>query len=254
MNVTRKAENGRVEAVDLALTVMSTLASSQGMSTAELASKVGATPELLAGILRKLVDRSFVFKDLLDLYWLGPQLYYLGGHLSERTALVQAASDALEWIVAETHDSAAVLMREQLDAVLAMSRGSRELWNQQPMAASRGPLHQGAGSKVLLAHAPQEVIDQVIDAHIGTFTPTHIRTRDAAIKLLETIRQEGLYISRGEAHPDIMSVSAPVRNAHGQVVAALVVLCFKDKFTDQHRVRLMEVARTGARRISSRLG
>jgi hypothetical protein len=37
-------------------------------------------------------------------------------------------------------------------------------------------------------------------------------------------------------------------------VAALVVMCFKDRFTDEHKNQLIEIARIGAKRISSRLG
>lgn len=250
----KKSDKGRVQAVDIALSAMSTLATSQGMSASELASKIGATAELMSAILQKLVDRRFIFKDLLDLYWLGPQLHYLGGHLSERNALVQASTDTLEWIVAETHDNAAVLMREQLDAVLVMSRGSREVFSLQPLAASRGPLQNGGGGKVLLAYAPQEIIDQVIDAYIHVFSPAHIRTREDAIKLLDAIRRDGFYVSNGESHPDLRVVGVPVHNAHGRVVAALLVMCFKDRFTDEHKNQLIEIARTGAKRISSRLG
>jgi DNA-binding IclR family transcriptional regulator len=72
----KKSDKSRVQAVDIALSVMSTLATSQGMSASELASKIGASAGLMSAILQKLVDRRFIFKDLLDLYWLGPQLHY----------------------------------------------------------------------------------------------------------------------------------------------------------------------------------
>jgi hypothetical protein len=138
----RESVESGVDAVDLALTVISTLAASQGMSVVELASKLDATAEHLAEILERLVERRFVFRDPTDLFWLGPQLHYVGGYISERTALVHASTETLEWIVAETHDSASVVMREQLEAVLAMSRGSPEILGLHPMAASRGPLQR----------------------------------------------------------------------------------------------------------------
>ena len=252
--LTDTSEKSRIDAVDLALSVMSTLASSQGRSASELASQVGATFGLISGILQKLTDRSFVFKDPLGLYWLGPQLYYLGGHISERTALVHASVDTLEWIVADTHEGATVAMRENLEVVMATSRGSHELFALQPIANSRGPLGHGSAGKVMLAYAPQEIIDEVIDGHIDVFAPADVRTREDALGVLESIRRDGLYVALGESHPDVISIAAPVHNAHGRVVAALVVLCFREKCTDQHKNRLIEVTRIGAERISSHLG
>jgi IclR family KDG regulon transcriptional repressor len=254
VHLARKSVESGVDAVDLALTVISTLAASQGMSVVELASKLDATAEHLAEILERLVERRFVFRDPTDLFWLGPQLHYVGGHISERTALVHAGTETLEWIVSETHDSASVVMREQLEAVLAMSRGSPEILGLHPMAASRGPLHLGAGGKLLLAYAPQEIIDQVIDTHLSAFTPTHIRTRDDALELLAAIRREGVYVSLGDSHPNVITVAAPVHNAHGRVVAGVLVMCLRSKFTEPHRELMTEVARRAGERISSRLG
>jgi len=250
----RKSIESGVEAVELALTVMSTLAASQGMSVVELASKLDATAEHLAEILERLVERRFVFRDPRDLFWLGPQLHYVGGHISERTALVHASTETLEWIVAETHDSASVVMRERLDAVLVTSRGSPEILGLHPMTASRGALHLGAGGKLLLAYAPREIIDQVLDTHLGAFTPAHIRSRDDALELLATIRREGVYVSLGDSHPNVISVAAPVHNAHGRVVAGVLVMCLRSRFIEPHRELMTEVARRAGERISSRLG
>jgi IclR family transcriptional regulator, KDG regulon repressor len=145
-------------------------------------------------------------------------------------------------------------MREQLELVLAMSRGSPEILGLQPMAASRGPLHLGAGGKLLLAYAPQEIIDHVIHTHLSAFTPAHIRTRDDALELLAAIRREGVYVSLGDSHPNVNTVATPVYNAHGRVVAGVLVMCLRSKFTQPHRELMTRVARCASEKISSRLG
>ena len=86
----------------------------------------------------------------------------------------------------------------------------------------RGPLHAGS-ARMLLAHAPEAVQTQVLAQRLPRFTPA-TRTDSAWIAAdLQRIRTRGYLITSDEVVPGAVSVTAPVRDASGQVVAALSV-------------------------------
>jgi DNA-binding IclR family transcriptional regulator len=246
--------NGRLGAVGLALDLLDGLAASQGVSLAELSTTVRMEDALVSPILDLLTDRGLVHRDPLDLYWLGPHTHYLGGQASARTALLYASAETLDHVASITGGHVALATRERLEIRQAAGRGFSELLRLRPFIDSRGSLYSGGAAKLLLAYAPQEVIDAVIAEHLADFTPATIRTRDDVLRLLATIRRDGFYVSIGEYRPDVFTISAPVHDARGSVVAVLVILRGEDELNDESRQRLVNLVVSGANAISKRLG
>ncbi|MDQ2804793.1 MAG: hypothetical protein M3Y41_19755, partial [Pseudomonadota bacterium] len=94
----------------------------------------------------------------------------------------------------------------------------------RPYAAvgDRHHLHAGT-SRLLLAYAPEPVQTQVLAQRLPRFTPA-TRTDAAWIAAdLQRIRARGYLLTSDEVNPGAVSVSAPVRDASGQVVAALCI-------------------------------
>ena len=86
----------------------------------------------------------------------------------------------------------------------------------------RLPLHAGS-SRVLLAHAPEAVQTQVLTQRLPRYTPA-TRTDPAWIAAdLQRIRGRGYLVTSDEVVPGAVSVTAPVRDAAGQIVAALSI-------------------------------
>jgi DNA-binding IclR family transcriptional regulator len=251
----RGGNKERIDTVDLVLALLSALATSQGVSVSELAATVAADRDLVAEVLDRFAERGFVFKDPLNLYWLGPQVANLGGQASTRNALIYAGSSILDDLLRDAQQDAATLTtREGSELRLVMSRGSSKLLRLPPLVASRGPLYIGGASKVLMAFAPGGVIEDVIANHLDRFTPDTIRTRDAVLELLEKIRNDGFYLSIGESNPEVSTISAPVRDARGHVIAAISLIGragdLDKNDTGSHIKRVID----SAAQISKRLG
>jgi DNA-binding IclR family transcriptional regulator len=243
--------------VDLVVTLISTLSSSQGISASELASRVSKTPRRVLRILSTLNDRGFVSKDPLNLYWLGSLLISLGGRANAGNAgnaLIYASNEAMEDILQLTQESVGLTIRVDTEILLVAFRGSMIPFSLPPLVASRGPLYVGGGAKLLLAYAPQEVIDQVIAQHLNQFVPSSIRTREGVLQLLDKIRLDGFYISVGELHPDVFTITAPVRDSQSRVVAAIGVMGLTSRLSPEHTDQAIKSILEGAKRISSRLG
>jgi|SRR5580698_10050154 IclR family KDG regulon transcriptional repressor len=243
----------RIEAVDRSLVVLDTIASHQGVSAAALAELLQANRSLIFRILSTLGERGFVVKDSRNLYWLGPQLLYLGLQAGGENLLINASGAVLDDLLQQTKESIVVIVRDQLDTVRVAYRDSSHLIRVPTGFAAKGGLHLGGASKILLAHAPQEVIDQVIEKHLAEFVPTRLRTREQVLKFLATIRHDGYYAAVGEVHPDLFSVSAPVRDIEGRTIASLAIVGPTSRLTASLEESFVKQVVAGAARISSQM-
>lgn len=109
------------------------------------------------------------------------------------------------------------------------------------------PLHQGATGKVLLAHLSPEEQQRIL----RTVEPR--RRRKLAAELGE-IRARGTAVSFGERIPGSASVSAPVYDHSGRVLACVSILGSAIRFTADTVRRFRSLAVEAARAISWELG
>jgi len=88
----------------------------------------------------------------------------------------------------------------------------------------RLPVYAVAGAKSILAFLPSDEVEELIGhKKLTAYTPNTI-TDPKRFKLqLEEIRKQGFSIDRGEYHSDVHAIGAPVFNADGKPVAAVVM-------------------------------
>lgn len=85
-------------------------------------------------------------------------------------------------------------------------------------------LHSTAAGKAILAHLPEERVDEIVDRHgLAAYTENTITDRDELLANLETIRERGYSLNDEERIPKQMAVGAPVLNRVGDVVGAFSV-------------------------------
>ncbi|HEU4671739.1 MAG TPA: IclR family transcriptional regulator [Candidatus Limnocylindrales bacterium] len=88
---------------------------------------------------------------------------------------------------------------------------------------SPAPLHATGVGKVLLAHAPQAVVDAVLAGDLAGRTTNTLTTPRALRAALAAIRANGFAVDDEEFENGVTCVAAPVRNHALDVVAALSV-------------------------------
>jgi IclR family KDG regulon transcriptional repressor len=244
------ANRYRIEAVDRSLLVLDAIAAHPGTSAAQLAATLQANRSLIFRILSTFAERGFVVKDSQNLYWLGPQLLYLGLQAGGENLLINASSRVMDELLEQTQESIVLILRDHLETVRVAYRDSSHLIRVPTGFAAKGGLHEGGASKILLAHAPEDVVDEVIGKYLGEFVPAKLRTREQVLKFLGAIRRDGFYAAVGETHPDLFSISAPVRDFEGHVVAAIAVVGLTSRLTTQKKSRFVKLIVDGAARVS----
>jgi IclR family transcriptional regulator, KDG regulon repressor len=90
------------------------------------------------------------------------------------------------------------------------------------------PLHAGAAGKLLLSFLSDKEVDGVIQrTGLPRFTDTTITDSNKLKLEIKKIREKEIAISHGEILSSASTVSAPVRNWRGEVVAALSISWLK---------------------------
>ena len=173
--------------------------------------------------MRTLQARGFAIQDEARGVWrLGARWGVLARAAHDQGALAATASPFLAELGQAINENTYLRTRDGLQAeTIAVFQVDPELRLYSTPGAS-APLHAGA-SRLLLAYAPEAVQTQVLAQRLPRFTPA-TRTDAAWIAAdLQRIRARGYLITADEVHPGAVSVTVPVRDASGQVVAALFV-------------------------------
>jgi DNA-binding IclR family transcriptional regulator len=181
-------------------------------------------------------------------YRVGLRLWQLGSLAPEARALRDVALAFLHDLLEVTHEVAHLAVRDG-DRVLYLERlmGRPEV-HVRSRVARRLPLHATGPGKVLLAHAPDDVVAQVLARPLPRLARNTITDPDVLRDALTAIRADGYCISREETTDGASSVAAPVRGPGGDVVAAISVVVPADRPDLTALVPAVRVAAAGISR------
>jgi DNA-binding IclR family transcriptional regulator len=195
-----------VGVLDKAVGILAAIGARGPLSLAELVEATGFTRPTTHRLACALEDHRLLGRDDGGRFRLGLRLVELGSAALGEVDLVEAARPVLADLRDATGESAQLYVRDGDHRVCLLSVEPRSgLRDTVPVGVAL-PLGAGSGGRVLRAHAPG-------------LDPGDAAERD----LLARVRSQGWAESAGEREPGVGSVSAPVRDPSGRVVAAVSV-------------------------------
>lgn len=241
-------------AVERSLDLLEALARVGPSSLASLAEAVNCSRTAAAGLLRILQERGFAIQDEAGGIWrLGARWGMLSRAASEHGALSATAMPVMAELGKLTGENVYLRVREEMESEAVAIFQADPALRVYTEVGKRGPLHAGS-ARMLLAHAPEAVQTQVLAQRLPRFTPA-TRTDSAWIAAdLQRIRTRGYLITSDEVVPGAVSVTAPVRDASGQVVAALSVGAPSMRMRPPRPRTLLPQVMEAAARLSRALG
>ena len=243
-----------IAAVERALDLLEAVARVGPAPLATLAEAAGCSRTAAFRLLRTLQGRGFAIQDESRGIWrLGARWGVLGRAAVEQGALAATAMPILTDLGKLTGENVYLRVRDAMEnetiAIFQSDPGLRVYTE----VGKRGPLHAGS-ARMLLAHAPEAVQTQVLAQRLPRFTPA-TRTNSAWIAAdLQRIRTRGYLITSDEVIPGAVSVTAPVRDASGQVVAALSLGAPSMRMRPPRPRTLLPQVMEAASRLSQALG
>ena len=184
-------------------------------------------------------------------YRLGLKLWRLGVREPTARRLRAAALPYLEELLDATREHVHLAVRDGLGAVYLERFSAPDAVPVISDVGSRLPLHATGVGLVLLAHAEPGVLDEVLASEPKKYLPNTLTTEHELRARLAEIRSVGLSRSVEELTRGAFSVAAPVRDASGEVVAAVSIIAHVER-RDEPQFTLG--VRMAARGVSTALG
>jgi DNA-binding IclR family transcriptional regulator len=248
-----------IKVLDKSLSVLDVLFQNNApLSIMEISKKLGIYPSTIHRILDTLKYRGYVEQNPDNQkYLLGLKLVELGMARYHQINLVEEVSPFLKELVAECNETVhlAVLDHEELLYIAKRDSDQTIGLGMVSRVGRRAPLYSTGLGKILLAHVAEKERKRII-AHIKIqqFTKNTITNKEELEKELEQIRKQGVSFDREENEKEVYCIAVPVKNYHGEVIAALSVSSPTYRINAQRKKFLKKSILSIGRKISKRLG
>jgi len=194
------------------------------LSLADLARLTGLPVSTTYRLASELVEWGGLERADRAGYRVGMRLWELGSLAPRGGNLREVALPFMQDLYQATRENVHLAVRDGLAALYVDTISGRESVRVRSRRGGRLPLHATGVGKVLLAHAPPEVLLAVLNGDMRRYTaytvvaPGHLR------RALAEVRRTGVAYAREEMTLGSLSVAAPIVGPDQVVVAALAVV------------------------------
>jgi DNA-binding IclR family transcriptional regulator len=197
---------------------------SPALTLSEIARRAGLPLTTAHRLVAELCRAGALERDDDGTYRIGLRLWEIGSLAPRGVPLREAALPFLEDLYEVTHENAQLGVREGHDVVYIERIAGRHAVGVLTRVGGRFPLHASGIGLVLLAHAPESVQREVLEAPLQRYTDFTITDPTRLGRVLAQVRRDGVAVSDRQVTEDAMSVAAPITDPGGEVIAALSVV------------------------------
>ena len=243
-----------VQSVDRALTILELLARGGEAGVTEIAASLGVHKSTAFRLVATLESHRLVEQtEDRGKYRLGVGVLRLAGATSARLDLVQEARPVCRRLAADTGETVNIAVLSErsalyLDQVAGSSALQSHNWVGQHI-----PLHATSNGKVLLSGLDAKALDELL-GRLSSYTPVTITKKSLLRDELVRVREQGYALAVDELEVGLTAAAAPIRNAHGDVVASLSVSGPTFRLTSDRVEEVVGRLVAAAVEVSHRLG
>jgi DNA-binding IclR family transcriptional regulator len=251
-----KQSERHVEAVLAALQVLDCFLAQPNLTTRQIVDRTGFTRNRVVRLTGTLASRGYLLQAPdTGAFTPGPKALALGKVFERNNNLVTLARPILRTLALDTGESVSLYIREGLERVVLAREEGTHVIRYAVTEGQRMDLHAGAGGKILLAYAPEEVLRALLQGPgLRRRTPRTIGDRKQFAAELEKIRRRGYAESVGERVQDACAAAAPVFDSEDRLLCAIAIIGPTSRFTPANRKRYVQKVITAGRRLSEQLG
>jgi len=192
-------------------------------SIAAVAARAGLPRSVARRLLMTLVEAGYARYDQGE-FWLTPRVLRLGLSYLYALPFWKQAQRTLEELRQETGESCSMAVLDGEDIVYVLRIPSRRMLAMDLSVGSRLPAHAISLGRVLLAGLDDAALAHYLrTAKLRPFTPKTVTAPAKLRQALYAVREQGYAWVEGELDEAICGIAVPVRDEHGQVVAAINV-------------------------------
>ncbi|MBP1954685.1 DNA-binding IclR family transcriptional regulator [Halarchaeum rubridurum] len=215
-------EASRIGAVERFGEIIEVLREREPLSSRAVASALDVSKSTAHAYLATMEELEYVTRSP-DGYAVSLKFLEYGMEERERLPIVDVAADTIEQLASDTSEAVYLVVEEHGYGVYVDYALGERAVTTHAIVGTRSPLHSIASGKTILAHLPEERVDEIVAAHgLPAETERTIQSREALDETLARVREQGYAINEHEANAGTRAVGAPVV-VDDEVVAAIAV-------------------------------
>ncbi len=176
-------------------------------------------------------------------YRIGLHLWEVGSLATKSATVGVVAQPYMQDLYEATHENVQLAVLEGHEALYVEKITGRRAVTIRTRRGGRLPLHATGVGKALLAHAPDELLEEIMAAGLKRYTPHTIVAAGHLRRALAEVRRTGVAFAREEMSLGSVSVASPLLDAHGAAIAAMSIV---GRSTRADLKRLAPAVRTAA--------
>jgi DNA-binding IclR family transcriptional regulator len=243
-----------VQSVDRALTILEVLARVGEAGVTEIAGELDVHKSTAFRLVTTLEAHRLVEQTTeRGRYRLGVGVLRLAGATTARLDLVQEARPVCRQLAADTGETVNIAVLSESSALyLDQIAGSSAL---QPhnWVGQHIPLHATSNGKVLLSGLDDAQVKDLLGT-LSRYTATTITKKGKLREELALVREQGYAVAVDELEEGLTAAAAPIRNAHGDVVASMSVSGPTFRLSEERVEDVVRLLVEAAGEVSHRLG
>ncbi|MFF5988471.1 IclR family transcriptional regulator domain-containing protein [Prauserella flavalba] len=256
MSDDEKTGQNHIQGLERGLAVLTAFDAERPKPTvAELAAATGLSRPVVRRVLLTLQRLGYV-SNLGPRWTLTPRVLSIGQHYTATHALPDLAQPHLMRLADQTDESATLATLDGTEVVYIARVPVRRVLSVTVAPGTRAAAHATSLGRVLLAWESPERIESVLsEAGMPRFTPYTVTDPAEFREILAVVREQGWSMVMNEREEGLLSLSAPVRDHHGTVVAAVASSTSTGRTTPERlREEVLPLLLETAKRISAELG
>src|SRR5215212_82678 len=212
-----------VQSVDRALTILGILARLGEVGVTEISSELGVHKSTAFRLMTTLESHELVEQTGdRGKYRLGVGLVRLAGASTARLDVVQEARPVCRRLAAESGETVNVAVLSEGSALYVDQVSGGSGLQSHDWVGQHIPLHATSNGKVLLSGLDGKAQDLML-RELPAYTERTI-TKEAELRAeLAEVREHGYALAVDELEVGLTAAAAPIRNAHGDVIASISV-------------------------------
>src|SRR5690606_36198932 len=253
----REAAPSQVQSVDRAIAILYLLAERgrDGAGVTEVAAELGVHKSTAFRLMTALEHGDLVEQlEERGKHHLGRGIVRLAGATTAQLELTTESRPICRRLAAELGETVNLAIADAGEGTNILQEYGSSAVSGRNWTGQRTPMHATASGKVLLAWADDDSVAETLEGDLPEFTPDTITYAPTLTAELEKVRDRGWASTTEEFEVGLNAVAAPVRNAAGDVAAAVRVSGPSYRLTVESFDDVASHLVLGGREISIRLG
>lgn len=243
-----------VQSVERAVTILEILARLGEAGVTRLAAEIGVHKSTAFRLVSTLEQRGLVEQsEDRGKYRLGVGILRLAGATTARLDVVQEARPICRKLSADTGETVNIAVLSDRAALYLDQFAGASALQPHNWVGQHIPLHATSNGKVLLSGLPDEELAGIVSS-LPAYTSHTITTKKRLRSELAEVRARGYATAIDELEVGLTAMSAPIRNAHGDVIASLSLSGPTFRLGESRIRELLPMLTDAAVEVSHRLG